>query len=644
MRLASFDIFDTLLIRKCGKPENIFYWLAKRLFPTDEIRTAAFMAWRKQAEQQACSRNNSRNVSFEQIYEAFDERNFGLTKEGVAAAEKETEKQNLIANPSMQAIIGQKRAEGFTICFISDMYFDAAFLREILESQNLIRTEEEIFVSSEWNRRKSTGELFGIVREKYKPSHWEHYGDNYTSDCVQARKAGIHPFHIDTGYTPAEKYIGKIYSAHPCYPKLSVFIGFQRAARIIQGNNAFSEMAADFVAPVYISYVHYVLEQARKEGLKRLYFVNRDGHILLKVAEMLAPEYPELELKYIFISRRSIILPSLAVADPALFIETLNPPTLIGKKVNQLLNYLDIRRDQFEETGITFDYERITTAREADDFIDKVFRSGYTPVWKTHVQEAGKRFKEYLDQEGLTDGTKSALVDLGWYGSTRLMLNRILGQYGYPPVPFFYFAVAGNAISAEHGNYFTYTSYRIIQNTGIMSLMEHYFSACPYGSTLAYEEQNGRIVPVLEAPVQTLAYEQILSANRKAARQIISFCREFSDFYCFPIREALVTDYLLVMAGQKVKINLQACSSIGPLTDFDGSKRFFLKKLTFAETLHYTLLGNRITDFDRGSTAFTYGNGVSGMLGFLHAHSARLRRFFYNRYLFCRKKWASINP
>lgn len=32
MKLASFDIFDTTLVRKCGSPDNIFYLLSKRIY------------------------------------------------------------------------------------------------------------------------------------------------------------------------------------------------------------------------------------------------------------------------------------------------------------------------------------------------------------------------------------------------------------------------------------------------------------------------------------------------------------------------------------------------------------------------------------------------------------------------------------
>ena len=46
-KLASFDIFDTVLIRKCGSPENIFYLLSRRIYGSreeaPEVREAFFL-------------------------------------------------------------------------------------------------------------------------------------------------------------------------------------------------------------------------------------------------------------------------------------------------------------------------------------------------------------------------------------------------------------------------------------------------------------------------------------------------------------------------------------------------------------------------------------------------------------------------
>ena len=50
MRLASFDIFDTTLLRRCGKPEAVWQILGKRLYPNDHDLCEAFVAWRRRAK------------------------------------------------------------------------------------------------------------------------------------------------------------------------------------------------------------------------------------------------------------------------------------------------------------------------------------------------------------------------------------------------------------------------------------------------------------------------------------------------------------------------------------------------------------------------------------------------------------------
>ena len=74
MKLASFDIFDTTLIRRCGKPENIFYLMAERLYPGDEGKQREFVEWRKRQPMVVSSMRNEelgvRNVEvgLEEIY------------------------------------------------------------------------------------------------------------------------------------------------------------------------------------------------------------------------------------------------------------------------------------------------------------------------------------------------------------------------------------------------------------------------------------------------------------------------------------------------------------------------------------------------------------------------------------------------
>ena len=50
MRLASFDIFDTTLLRRCGRPEAVWNALAENLFPEEMDLQEAFVVWRKNAQ------------------------------------------------------------------------------------------------------------------------------------------------------------------------------------------------------------------------------------------------------------------------------------------------------------------------------------------------------------------------------------------------------------------------------------------------------------------------------------------------------------------------------------------------------------------------------------------------------------------
>ena len=72
MKLASFDIFDTTLIRKCGNPQNVFFLLSKKLFPDREDLQTDFFMWRRNAENNAKVRLCKKEVNLNDIYGDFD--------------------------------------------------------------------------------------------------------------------------------------------------------------------------------------------------------------------------------------------------------------------------------------------------------------------------------------------------------------------------------------------------------------------------------------------------------------------------------------------------------------------------------------------------------------------------------------------
>ena len=132
MKLASFDIFDTALIRKCGLPENVFYLLASKLFPEEAAMQEDFLLWRRGAEQRAKERVGDQEVRLADIYADRCLASYGVYSAAeLQAAERAMEAGLLVGLPSTRKLIEEKRAQGYTICFISDMYLDSALLADI---------------------------------------------------------------------------------------------------------------------------------------------------------------------------------------------------------------------------------------------------------------------------------------------------------------------------------------------------------------------------------------------------------------------------------------------------------------------------------------------------------------------------------
>lgn len=626
MTLASFDIFDTVLIRKCGKPGNIFYLLAQKLYPDDEAKKVAFIQWRRQAEGRVASRIKGRETTIASIYTDADVAVFSdYTPVQLIDAEKEIEADNLIANPAVKSIIEKCRAEGKTVCFISDMYLDSEFLSRVLKREGCLVGNEKVYVSCEEGARKSTGALFDKVRSYLNPTHWEHYGDHPMSDVKRAKEKGINATLINTAFTESEKHLADNSKQHGY--ELSCLAGLQRAARITNGNNAYSTIAADFVAPAYIPYVQFVLEKAKEQGIKRLYFLSRDSYILQKIAECKQSEFPDIELRYLFVSRKALLLPYLQEPTAARFLAVQDKQTLVGKYVKELLNSLATSRTELKEKFATeFEYSRITNKQQEADFLNKIFgeKSNFCNHLKKIATEKRELLNPYFTQEGLFDNSEKAMVDVGWLGTTRLMINSILREEKRADTKFFYFGVRGDVLDSNHGVFYNYFTPQEL-STELTTMVENYFSASPYPSTTGYRVENGRVIPTFKEG-KSIKSNRIIDANIAVCTYI---AREIS-------RTATIkADMLRTWCKRTTEamLSLKHCDiDLNPLRDaevFDGKQ--FIKVLSTKELLNIMLLGGRCTAFDKASVKLTTG-WLFGPVWKICRIAGKIRRFLYLRF------------
>lgn len=611
MKLASFDIFDTTLIRKCGMPENIFYLLSKYLYPTNPVLQNSFFLWRREAERKAMFRLRHSNLNLTQIYQEFDSISFPeWDADRLVNKEIHIELTNLIAVHEVKHLIEKKRGEGYTICFISDMYLPSKLLKEKLIAEGCALSSDKVFVSCEMNARKSDGALYDIVRNHYDNiTVWEHYGDNLHSDYRKALSKGIKATLIKTEYTDLEKFVLTSSVMYPFAVDLSVLIGLQRATRLSLGSkNDDIENAADLIVSLYLPYVVFILQKAKELDIKKLYFLSRDSYILQQAAEVLHKNYLDIELHYLFVSRYSLFLPSIYTLTREELYENkgISPFYRYNVAVADILKNLRINESELGDTFIRqITFTKISTPEEEDLF----FQILQSPEIKDKILkracEERKVLLDYFKQEGVLDIEKQALVDVGWVGTSRLMINRILEKEGLQQSLTFYLGCAFDCLPVRYGYYYSFYGDNLYKPS-IVTLLEQYYSASPYASTKGYHyDMDGKVVVDFKER-KFMPSQEVVDNNVKTFRKFLLLADSFHLPDYSKAMSVWGSMFLQTFLDMPCKLKLSTFNKLGI---YEDGLRYYrvLQKVNIFQFLSYFYKGKiKHIYFPRHSIYYTY--------------------------------------
>lgn len=304
----SYDIFDTCLVRKCGTPINFFDVLSLRVFnnqPTESERQE-FIFFRLEAE--GCV--NADGVStLELIYKSFNYNNPKLKgRDELYLTELECERQMLVPSIRIKDEVDQIHIEGNNVIFISDMYLPASFLRERLIQFGFYKDGDKIYVSGDVGKTKASGSLFNYIREKENIEYkdWIHHGDNSSTDIEIPKKLGIKTCRVNHNYTYFQ-HAWRKYDFSLQYKAKSIVAGLSRAVLQSNEKNDHSAFVTDIICPFYSSWTFRILKDAKNKGIRRLYFCSRDCYQQFQIAHIIQERlFPEIECKYVYLSRQSI--------------------------------------------------------------------------------------------------------------------------------------------------------------------------------------------------------------------------------------------------------------------------------------------------------------------------------------------------
>lgn len=339
--VVSFDVFDTLLMRPFLEPVDLFSILedyANKLL--DSVDSIHFKTIRIEAEKHArhlawTFNNNNQEVSLDDIYETI-----GATTcldkqfiEKIKAKEIELELHYLSRRNSGYELYSMAKHLGKKIIITSDMYLSKEIIKIALE-KNGYTDFDNIFVSSELNLTKSTGDLFKHIRKIYANKRIVHGGDNYHSDVEVPRNLGLDVFHLPkavdifAGKYP-QIYAGSFFSSLPqkTFGMIRTetaydFLGFRCALALIANklfDNPFtwsspnSDFSGDTNQIGYSILGMYILASCidLKDHIQKydtILFYARDGYLVKRAFELFKQTFNlNIKTEYCYVSRKSLM-------------------------------------------------------------------------------------------------------------------------------------------------------------------------------------------------------------------------------------------------------------------------------------------------------------------------------------------------
>lgn len=403
--VISFDFFDTLFIRPLMDPEDAFDILGRK-FGIENFRQH-----RRSAQAEAFRRmhkNGRKEITLEGIYACFSASS-STPADSLMQAEFELELELVHPNKEMQELFQQALSAGKKVILTSDMYLPAVFFERALNRHNLYQVP--LYISSDKNATKRDfGELFDVISSDLGVAHERilHIGDNRESDFNKAVAKGLKAFHYQATRQPLE-------IAHSA-PEASLARGMSRKHFADLPPGSATELGFLYGGPAAVAFLDWIGVQAKKDGIDKVLFLARDGYCLDLIARSRNDaDFPDF---HYFMGSRTVF--TLAAMTDSNFMEFM--PFLIsgakGLSCFEILERIGVvppSEEFLKEIGLN---EKIVY-----DIDNSVAFEEFLYAYRWEILKVCQRNRRalfmYLRQLGIHEGSRVALVDVGWNGTTQ---------------------------------------------------------------------------------------------------------------------------------------------------------------------------------------------------------------------------------
>lgn len=440
---VSFDFFDTLFLRRCPTPADLFLMLGGRLHRGGHLDRSVsiwrFQELRIRAEHLARTRG-SIEISISDIYKEFPSDFFSCPKETIIEAEILEEKLNIFAFNQGLMLLKEAKKNNKKIIVVSDTYFSGDQLRGLADE--FIGQETVDFYTSSDHQTGKSQELFTRVAASRKilPTSILHFGDNYVSDYEVPIQRGLKAAHVPHGdstfwniYEQEMQICKEESRAGGQYGDLGITSLRAKSIACLDENEidatSYYRYGVTLLGPVLSVFVNWVWLTAKNKRVELILPVMREGYLITELLKQIAElDTPEpLTIRPIFLSRRLLVRTSIYEVDRK-SLENIRF-TNLGMSVSNFIELVGLDMSEVKDTA-----DFINGTISDDTVFDRVVK---TLIDSEFLKEKIK-YRARQERRGLIsylkkifgDAKHATLVDVGWNGTIQRMLQEIIEQEG----------------------------------------------------------------------------------------------------------------------------------------------------------------------------------------------------------------------
>ncbi|WP_209399685.1 HAD-IA family hydrolase [Pseudozobellia sp. WGM2] len=442
------------------------------------------------------------------------------------------------------------KEKGYNIYLLSDFYLSKEIILKIIEHHGFSNLFRDVFISSNEGACKENGSLYQHVLNQLNidPSEVVMIGDNKNSDILNAKRHGVTAIHLK-------------HRSHKFRNKKNLFgtdkKDFYRVCKSIEkkclrSEHPFSE---------YVTHFYFFTERlyinAKKNGIKNLYFLAREGHYLKKLFDCYQdlnqiPEDNRIKTHYLKASRQSATQLALKPLEEENFKK-------LTKKFGEmsLSHFLDwfpfdtdVKQQIIDELNYPSD-KLHTQFPTSEAMLLLRANSTFQNAYADNRQLQKKAFISYLNSFGANYQSEGlTLVDVGWGGTMQEALYKFFNKK--IPVTGYYLGLK-EIYNIENDTKRFGLNFSIYPNSTfsddiLMANGQLYeqLLAAPHGSTLYYNLDSSK--PTMEfheenekynyghliAPIQDFMFER--------------FKELFKELRSVDYTQEMVQDYMTDMA------------------------------------------------------------------------------------------------